>query len=151
MQGHSIWKPEPPSRTISQLLVSDSAELPFPPLHQTSYSKEFEKKKSTCSLKQNFIYFLIWLNEEVCRQLKNIYRNDDTDFFNTNEVNAAVRDANKNIFNPFAWKVIKILVPWRNKNVRQLLKTLQGEGDLNKAEMSHLLEGLMEYKRLERL
>jgi len=34
--------------------------------------------------------------------LKKIYRNDDTDFFNTNEVNAAVREANKNIFNPFA-------------------------------------------------
>lgn len=36
-----------------------------------------------------------------------IYTNDDTDFFNTNEVNAAMREANKNIFNPIARKAIK--------------------------------------------
>lgn len=150
MQGHNTWKPEPLARTVSQIFVSISAGLPFPPLDKL-FRKQFEKKKLTCSLKQNFIHFHLGLNEKVYRQLNKIYTNDDTDFFNTNEVNAAVRESNKNIFNPFAWKVIKILVPWWNKSVIQLLKILQGEGDLNKAETSHLVEGLMEYKRLKRL
>lgn len=48
------------------------------------------------------MHFHLGQNEKIYRQFEKIYTNDDTDFFNTNEVNAAVRDANKNIFNPFA-------------------------------------------------
>lgn len=101
MQGHNTQKPKSLAGTISQIFVSISAGPLFPPLDKL-FKRKFEKKKSTCSLKQNFIHFHLGLNKKVHKQLKKIYTNDDTDFFNTNEVNAAAREANKNIFNPFA-------------------------------------------------
>jgi len=64
MQGHNTRKPEPLTRTINQIFVSISAGLPFPLLDKLC-KKEFEKKKSTCSLNQSFVHFHLGLNKKV--------------------------------------------------------------------------------------
>lgn len=88
---------------------------------------------------------------KVHRLLKKIYTNDDTDFFNTNEVNADMRKANKNIFNPIARKAIKNSCSLVEQKCNTAIKGMQGKGDLYKAETSHLVKDLMAYRSLKML